>query len=129
MNTGNVDHDDTINEVDDLILKEELQSFKLFLVDCELEKARHKFLSYAVKNLKETVVNEMLEHFFNSLKFAAKVMIEFGFILKNIEDGGIRFFFTHTKTIPCGIDPNLCPQGRLGKAKRCSQQNWRHLVM
>ena len=36
-------------------------------------------------------MNEKLYHFFNNLKFAAKVNLAFGFILKHKEDGGFRY--------------------------------------
>ena len=73
---GDVDHS----------LGEELHSCQHFLVDSELERARHKVFNYAVETLNETIVNEKLDHFFNTLKCAAKVNLAFGFILKNIED-------------------------------------------
>ena len=96
-----------VGDVEDHRLREELRSCQHFLVDSELERARHKVFNYAVETLNETIVNEKLDHFFNNFKCAAKVNLAFGFILKKIEDGGIRYF-RHTKTIPCWIDPNLC---------------------
>ena len=88
-------------------LREELCSCQHFLVDSELERARHKVFNYAVETLNETIANEKLNHFVNNLKCAAKVNLASGFILKNIEDGGLDTF-THTKTIPRWTDPNLC---------------------
>ena len=82
-------------DVEDHRLREELRSCQHFWVDSELERARHKVFSYAVKTLIETVVNEQLEHFFNKLKCAEKVNLAFGFILKNTEDGGFRYFYAH----------------------------------
>ena len=79
-----------VGDVDDHSLREELRSCQHFLVDSELERARHKVFNYAVEALNETVVNEKLDHFFNNLKGAAKLNLAFGFILKNIEDGGFR---------------------------------------
>ena len=64
-------------------------------MDSELERARHKVFNYAVETLNETIVNEKLEHFFSNLKCAGKVNLDFGFTLKNIEDGGFRYFHTH----------------------------------
>ena len=43
----------------------------------------------------ETIVNEKLDNFFKNLKCAAKVNLAFVFILKNIEDGGFRYFYAH----------------------------------
>ena len=88
--TRNVDVEHIVRDVDAQKLREELRSCQHFLVDSELERARHKVFNYAVKPLNETMVNEKLDHFFNNLKCAAKVNLASGFILKNIEDGGFR---------------------------------------
>ena len=88
--TRDVDVEQIVGDVEDHRLKEELHSCQHFLVDWELERARHKVFNYAVETLIETIVNEKLDHFFNNLKCAAKVNLAFGFILKNIEDGMFR---------------------------------------
>ena len=88
--TKNVDVKHLVGEVEDHRLRGELRSRQHFLVDSELERARHKVFVYAVETLNETMVNEKLDHFFNNLKCAAKVNLAFGFILKNIEDTGFR---------------------------------------
>ena len=82
--TRDVDVEQIVGDVEDQRLREELRSCQHFLVDSELERARHKVFNYAVESLNETVVNEKFDHFFNNLKFAAKVNLAFGFILKNI---------------------------------------------
>ena len=105
--TRDVDVEHILGDVEDHRLREELRFCQHFLVDSEPEEARHKVFNYAVETLNETIVNEKPDHFFNKLKCAAKVNLAFGFILEKIEDGGCRCF-THTKTIPCWIDPNLC---------------------
>ena len=46
-----------------------------------------------METLNETIVNEKLDIFLNNLKCAAKVNLAFGFILKNIEDRGFRYFY------------------------------------
>ena len=104
----NVDH--IVGDVEDHMLREELRSCQQFLVDSELERARHKVFTYAIETLNDKIVNEKLDHFFNNLKCAAKVNLAFGFILKDIDDGAFRYF-KHTKKIPCWIDPNLCATG------------------
>ena len=93
--TRDVDVEHIMGDVEDPSLREELRSCQIFLVDSELERARHKVVNYAVETLNETIVNEKLDHLFNNLKCAAKVNLAFGFILKNIEDGGFRYFFAH----------------------------------
>ena len=84
-----------VGDVEDHRLREELGSCQPFLVDSELERARRKIINYAVETFKETIVNEKVDHFFNNLKCAAEVNLAFGFILKNIEDGGFRYFYAH----------------------------------
>ena len=85
-----VDVEHTVGDVEDHRFRDELRSCQHFLVDSELERARHKVFNYAVENLNEKIVIEKLDQFFNSLKCAAKVNLAVGFILKIIEDGGFR---------------------------------------
>ena len=93
--TRDVDLEHIVGDFEDHSLREELRSCQHFWVDSELERARHKIFKYAAEALNETVVNEKLDHFFNNLKCAAKVNLTFGFILKNTEDGGFRYFYAH----------------------------------
>ena len=93
--TRDVDLEHIVGDVEDHRLREELRSCQHFLLDLELERARHKVFNHAVETLNETIVNEKLDHFFNSLKCAAKVNLAFAFILKNMEDGGFRYFYAH----------------------------------
>ena len=71
--TKDVDLEHIVGEVEDHSLREELGSCQHFLVDSELERARHKVFNYAVESLNETIVNEKLDQFFNNLKSAANV--------------------------------------------------------
>ena len=93
--TRDVDVEHIMGDVEDQSLREELRSYQHFLVDSELERARHKVFNYAVETPNETIVNEKLDHFFNNLKCAAKLNLAFGFLLKFIEDGGFRYFYAH----------------------------------
>ena len=102
-----VDVEHIVGDVEAHKLREELRSCQNFLVDSELEGAGHKVFNYAVKTLNETIVNEKFDHFFNKMKWAAKVNLAYGFILKSKKTEGSDIF-THTKTIPCWNDPNLC---------------------
>ena len=79
--TRDVDMEHIVGDYEDHSLKEELRSCQHFLVDSELERVRHKVFNHAVETVKETIVNEKLDHFFNNLKCAAKVNLAFGFIL------------------------------------------------
>ena len=105
--TRDVDKEHIVGDVEDHNLREELRCSQQFLVDSQLERASYKVFNYAVETLNETIVNKKHDHFFNNLKCAAKVDLAFGIILKNIEEGGFRYFYAH-KSIPCWIDPNLC---------------------
>ena len=93
--TRDVDLEQIVGDVEDHSLREELRSCQHFLVDSELERARHKVFNYAVETLNETIVIEKLDHFFNNLKCAAKVNLPFGFNLKITEDGWFRYFYAH----------------------------------
>ena len=106
-----------VEDVEDHRLREELRSCRHFFVDSDFERTRQKVFNYAIENLNAKVFDEKLDHFFNNLKCAAKWILAFGFILRNIEDGGFRYFFTHMKTIPCWIDTNLCAAGTIWQSQ------------
>ena len=102
--TRDMDVEHIVGENEDHKLREEMRSCQHFLVDSELERAKHKVFNYAVETLNKTIVNKKLDHFFNKLKCAAKMKLAFGIILKIIEDGGFRFFNAHEKnTISCNF--------------------------
>ena len=62
-------------------------------------------------------MNEKLDHFFNNLKCAAKVNLAFGFILKNIEDGGFRCFYAHENNTLLDLSKLVCTHDDLAKLK------------
>ena len=72
IRTANVDADDTMNEVDDVNLKQKLRSCQYFVVNTELERAGQKVFNYAIENFKAKIVSKKLDHFLNNLKCAAK---------------------------------------------------------
>ena len=111
----NLEH--KVGVFEDHSLREELRSCQHFLVDSELERARHKVFNYAVETLNETIVNEKLDHFFNNLKCAAKVNLAFGFILKNIEDAGFRYFYAHENNTLLDRSKLVCTHNDLAKLK------------
>ena len=115
--TRDVDVEHIVGDVDDHKLREELRFCQHFLVDSELERARHKVFNYAVETLNETIVNEKLDHFFNNLKCAAKVNLAFGFILKKIEDGGFRYFYAHENNTLLDRSKLVCTHDDLAKLK------------
>ena len=115
-----MDVEHIVRDVEDHRLREELRSCQHFLVDSELERPRHKVFTYAIENLNAEIVDENLDHFFNNLKCAAKLNLDFGFILRNIEDGGFQIFLRPRKQYPTGSIQTCVHQGRLGKARRFS---------
>ena len=115
--TRDVDLEHIVGDVEDHSLREELRSCQHFLVDSELDRARHKVFNYAVKTLNETIVNEKLDHFFSNLKCAAKVNLAFGFILKNIEDEGFRYFYAHENNTLLDRSKLVCTHDDLAKLK------------
>ena len=117
--TRNVDVEHIVKDVEDERLRKKLRSCQDFLVDSELESARHKVYNYAVETLNETSVDEKLDLFFNNLKCAAKVNLAFGFILKNIEDGGFRYFDAHENNILLDRSKLVCTHDEWAKLKDC----------
>ena len=115
--TRNVNKEHIVGDVEDHSLREELRSCQHFLVDLERERARHKVFNYAVETLSETIVNEEFDHFFDNLKCAATVNLAFGFILKNIEDGGFRYFYAHENNTLLDRSKLVCTHDDLAKLK------------
>ena len=112
---GNLEH--IVGDVEDHSLRKKLHFVQNFLVVSEFERARHNVFNYAVETLNETNVNEKLDHFFNNLKCAAKVNLSFGFILKNIEDGGFRYFYAHENNTLLDRSKLVCTRDDLAKLK------------
>ena len=112
-----VDVEHIVGDVEDHRLREELRSCQNFLVDSELERARHKVFNYAVETVNKTLGNEKLDHFFNNLKCAGKVNLVFGYNLKNIEDGGFRFFYAHENHTLLDRSKLVCTHDDLAKLK------------
>ena len=73
-----------------------------------------------MQTLNETIVNKKLDHFFNNLattNCAAKVNLAFGFFLRNIEDGGFRYFYAHENNTLLDRSKLVCTQDDLAKLK------------
>ena len=115
--TRDVDVEHIVGDVEDHRLREELRSCQHFLVDSELERARHKVFNYAIENLNAKIADEKLDHFFNNLKCAAKVNLDFGFILKNIENGGFRYLYAHENNTLQDRSKLVCTHDDLAKLK------------
>ena len=62
-------------------------------------------------------MNVKFDHFFNKLECAARVNLAFGFILKNIEDGGFRYFYAHKNNTLLDRSKLVCTHDDLTKLK------------
>ena len=62
-------------------------------------------------------MNEKLDHFFKKLKCAAKVNLAFGFILKNMEDEGFRYFYAHKNNALMDRSQVVCTHDDLANLK------------
>ena len=109
----NVEH--IVADVEDHSLREELRFCQHFLVESKIERVGHKVFNYAVETLNETIVNEQFDHFVNNLKYAAKVNLAFGFILKNIKDGGFRYFYADEDNTLLDRSELVCTHDDLAK--------------
>ena len=115
--TTDVEVEHIVGDIEDHSLTKELRSCQRFLVDSELERAIHKVFKYAVETLNETIVNEKIDHFSNNLKCAAKLNLAFDFILKNIDDGGFRYFYAHEYNTLLDRSKLVCTHDDLAKLK------------
>ena len=118
MQIGSKARDVDLGDVENHRLRKELRSCQHFLLDSELERARHKVFNYAVESLNEkTIMNDKLDNFFNNLKCAAKVNLAFGFILKTIEDGRFRYFYANKNKTLLDRSKFVCTHDHLVKLK------------
>ena len=78
---SNIDVEDIVGDVDDQILREELQSCRHFLVGSEIQKGRHSVFNFAVNTHTAQVIEEKLDRILDKLKCVAKLNLALGFIL------------------------------------------------
>ena len=104
--TRDVDVEHIVGDVEDHRLRDELRSCQHFLVDVELERARHKVFNYAVETLNETVVNEKLDHFIQHFEMCSKSESGFCFHSEKYRRRRIQILLRTRKQYPAG--PNLC---------------------
>ena len=84
---SNIDVEDIVGDVEDLSLREELESCKHFLADTEMENGRHRLFNFTMSSFYMSLLNDKLDYVFKELKCAAKVNLAFGLVLKKNEDG------------------------------------------
>ena len=113
----NIDVEDIVGDVDDQSLREELESCKHFLTDTEMENGRHKVFNFAMSSFDMSLLNDKLDYVFKELKYAAKVNLAFGFVLKNIEDGMCRYFYAHENNTIMETSKLVCTQADMTNLK------------
>ena len=87
IGASNMDMEDIVGDVGDQSLREEFESCKDFLTDTEMENGRHRCFNFAMFSFDISLLNDKLDYVVKELKYAAKVHLAFGFVLKNFEDG------------------------------------------
>ena len=96
----NLEH--IVGDVEDHRLTEELCSCQHFLVDSELERARHKVFNYAKETLKETYVNERLDQFFQQFEMCPKSESAFCFQFEKYGRWRVQILLRTRKQYPAG---------------------------
>ena len=100
--TKDVDVEHIVGDVEDRRLREELRSIQHFLVDSELERARHKVFNYAAETLNETIVNEKLGHFFQKFEMCSKSQTGFWLHFEKYRRRRVQIFLRTRKHYPAG---------------------------
>ena len=111
-----------MGDVDDQCLREELESSKHFLTDTEMENGRHRVFNFALSSCKISLLNDKLDYVSKELKNAAIVNLAIGFVLKNIEDGMYRYFYTHENKTILERSKLVCTQADMTNLKERIQE-------
>ena len=81
--------------MDDENVREEFQPCKHFLVDSKVDNGRHRVFTYAKEILDAHTLSQRLDKMFEKVKFAAKLIVAFGFVPKNVEDRTFRYCYAY----------------------------------
>ena len=82
-----------------------------------MENGRHRVFNFAMSSFDISLLSNVLDYVFEELKCAAKVNFVFGFVLKNIEDGMCRYFYTHENNTVMKKAKLVCTQADLTNLK------------
>ena len=82
-----------------------------------MENGRHRVFNFAMSSFYVSLLNDKLDYVFKELKYAAKVNLAFGFVLKNIEDGMCRYFYAHENNTIMETSKLVCTQADLTNLK------------
>ena len=79
---------------DDKSFEKDLQSYRHFLVDSEIQK-KTLCVQFCCQQPYSSGYRRKLDHVLDKLRCAAKLNLALRFMLKNIEDGKFRYFYAH----------------------------------
>ena len=119
---SNIDVEDIVGDVDDQSFREDLESYKHFLTDTEMENGRHRVFNFAMSSFDMSLLNDKLDYVFKDLKCAAKVNLGFGFVLKNFDVGMCRYFYAHENNTIVETSKVVCTQVDLTNLKNRIQK-------
>ena len=100
--TRDVDVEHIVEDVEDHSVREELPSCQHFLVDSELDRARHKVFNYAVETLNATIVNKKPDHFFQQFEMCSKSESGFWLHFEKYRRWRIQIILRTRKQYPAG---------------------------
>ena len=87
-----------------------------------MENGRHRVFKFAMSSFDMCFLNDKLDYVFKELKCAAKVNLAFRFVLKNIEDGLCRFFYTQKNNTVIERSKLVCTQVDMTNLKKRMQK-------
>ena len=76
-----------------------------------------RVFNFAMSSFDMSLLNDKLDYVFRELKYAAKVNLAFGFVLKNIEDGMCRYFYAHENNNDMERSKLVCTQADITNLK------------
>ena len=106
-----------VEQIDVESSKEDLETFKLFLVDSDMKNGRHEVLSFAMEILDAHTLSHKLDTVFESLKCSAKLNVSFGLELEIVEDGTCQFYYAHGNNTLMDRSKLVATNGDLVKIK------------
>ena len=77
--------------------KKEKCAYQQFLVDWKLEQGDHVTFNFALAPFSIKKLHSKLDDVIGHLKYAAKINVASGFVMKNIEDSSCRFAYPQGK--------------------------------
>ena len=119
---SNINVEDIVGDVGDQSLREELESCKQFLTNTEMENGRSRVFNFGMSFFDISLLNDKLDYVLKELKCAAKVNLAIGFVLKNIEDGMCRYFYTHENNTIMERAELVCTQADMTNLKNRMQK-------